>query len=235
MFNPRPTIVSVSIGAGREALVVDDALLDPERWVEFALAQQHAFGPAPFNAYPGRELQLPVGVSAYLADFFGQHIRRRLQGRRTLEMYSRLSQVTLAPHELAPIQWLCHRDRMGVLPNQTVAASVLYLFKEVDMGGTSFFEPRRSPEETEQLMRTAATADPARFAADYGVERAYLVDSNAYFTRTGSVAAKWNRMVFYDGSIFHSPAIRRPELLNREPGRGRLTLNGFFTCSRVAS
>ena len=235
MFNTNPKIDAVSIAGRHVCYVVDDAVLEPDRWIEYAMAHRDAFAMATFNAYPGLEFHLPETRSMLLDDFFRLHIRGLFHARRTLQMYSRLSMVTLAPVQLKPIQWLCHRDRMGVPPRQCIAASVLYLFKDENLGGTSFFMPRRSPEETEELMRFAATSAPDAFVAASGVEPNYLVDSNAYFERVCTIPAKWNRMIFYDGSLFHSPDIRAAHRLSAEPDRGRLTLNGFYTCSRIAS
>lgn len=235
MFNLNPKVEAVSIAGQHICYVVDDAVTDPGGMIEYARDHRGSFTAAPFNAYPGLEFHLPESLSALLDDFFRRHIRRRIGARRTLQMYSRLSMVTLQPNELAPIQWLCHRDRMGVLPEQCVAASVLYLFKDESLGGTSFFVPRRSADETETLMRLAAAGSPEAFATETGVTPGYLVDSNAHFERVCTVPARWNRMIFYDGSLFHTPDIRMPQKLVADPARGRLTLNGFFTCSRIAS
>ena len=235
MFNPNPKIDAVTIAGRHVCYVVDDAMLEPDRWIDYAQAHRDDFAMAPFNTYPGLEFHLPVPLSALLDDFFRAYVRRLLGGRRTLQMYSRLSLVTLAPHQLMPIQWLCHRDRMGVPSNQCVGASVLYLFKDESLGGTSFFMPRRAAGETEALMRLAATAAPETFAAETGVAPGYLVESNAHFERVCTVPARWNRMIFYDGSLFHSPDIRAPHKLSPDPALGRLTMNGFYTCSRMAS
>jgi hypothetical protein len=39
-------------------------------------------------------------------------------------------------------------------------------------------------------------------------------------------------LIFYSGTVFHSGHITAPERLCDDPRRGRLTLNGFFTCRR---
>ena len=215
--------------------VVDDALTAPEDLIDYALTRRADFSMAPFNAYPGLEFHLPPEISALQDDFFRSHIRGRLGARRTLQMYSRLSLVTLQPKSLSPIQWLCHRDRMGVPHDQCVAASVLYLFKDAELGGTSFFKPRKSTEETEALMRFAATSSPETFTVETGISPGYLLDSNDFFERICTIPARWNRMIFYDGSLFHSPDIRAPKKMHADIQSGRLTLNGFFTCRRVAS
>ena len=77
--------------------------------------------------------------------------------------------------------------------------------------------------------------DSAAFDAKYPeIARDYLQDSNAWFERSGRVDAAFNRMIFYDGRIFHSGEVGPPPTRSGDPATGRLTLNGFFTCSRPA-
>ena len=235
LFNPRPSIQELMLGNGRACFVVDDALLDPEQVVRFALDHRDAFRQAPFNAYPGIELPMPPDVTARLDEFFMRHIRGRLNGRRTLRMNCRLSMVTLAPAELQARQWICHRDSQGVEPGQCIAASVLYLFKDSALGGTSFYAPKKSPDETALLIHDSSTAGNEAFAKKYSIAPGYFSGSNDFFELIGAVPARWNRMIFYDGRIFHSGDIPAPERLSADPRQGRLTLNGFFTCTRKAA
>lgn len=72
----------------------------------------------------------------------------------------------------------------------------------------------------------------AEFAATYKLPRTYLAGSNAYFTRIGTVGAKWNRMVFYDANFLHSGDILAPERMTSDPATGRLTLNFFYSSRR---
>jgi hypothetical protein len=72
------------------------------------------------------------------------------------------------------------------------------------------------------------------FTKKYMIEPGYISQSNEYFKRIGSIPAKWNRLIFYDGSVLHSGDITTPEKLSDDPLSGRLTLNGFFTCRRNA-
>lgn len=62
-----------------------------------------------------------------------------------------------------------------------------------------------------------------------------MTGSNRWFNQTASVPARWNRMIFYDGAVLHSGDIGAPEKLDGDPGRGRLTLNGFFVSRRHAA
>lgn len=209
--------------------------MDPQRWVDYALFEKQAFAPATANAYPGIELYLPDFLASKLGDFFRTHVRDQLGAKRVLAMHSRLSIATHQVAQLSPIQWLCHRDRLGADVSQCVAASVLYLFHDINLGGTSFYAPRKDPLSTETLMRCAASQSKQEFVTNFDVQPGYLVDSNAYFLKLCEIPAKWNRLIFYDGSLFHSSTIRSPQLLSDDPRTGRLTLNGFFTCRRRAT
>jgi hypothetical protein len=234
MFNPSPTIRVLPITPQHDCYVVDDALLEPERWVDYAVAHRAEFRLTGHNAFPGPEFRMPDAISADLDGFLAQHIRGLLGARRTVRMYSRLSLVTREPRALEPRQWICHRDRFDVPPEECVGASVLYLFRDEGLGGTNFFVPRRTAFETDVLVHESGTLAPEAFARKYGIEPGYLNESNAWFERVLSVPPRWNRAIFYDGSLFHCSHIPAPERLDEDPRRGRLTLNGFFTCRRRA-
>jgi hypothetical protein len=235
VFNPKPRIESLALADGQTAWVIDEILLEPEALVELAAGEQHQFAPAPHNAYPGLEWRMPAAVSDPLNEFFMLHIRGLLNARRTLNMYSRLSLATLQPAQLRPLQRICHRDRFGVTEHQSVAACTLYLFKNPSLGGTSFFKPRQSLEQTNALIKAWNLMDNTRFDEAIGSTPGYITTSNAYFEWVGTVPAAFNRAVFYDGSHFHSSHIDKPSLLSAHPAQGRLTLNGFFICRRNAS
>ncbi len=235
MFHPHPTIEVVPITPAHNCLVIDNALTDPERWVELAAQHRTQFAASPHNAYPGLELRMPDALSARLNEFFALHIRRRLGARRTLRMYSRLALATLAPEQMSPRQWICHRDRIEIAPDRCIAASVLYLFHDAAMGGTGFFVPRKSESEIAMLIHESGSLDAADFSAKYGLREGYQTGSNAWFEKTAAIPAKWNRLIFYDGgSVFHCSDITAPNKLSADPRTGRLTLNGFFICRRAA-
>jgi hypothetical protein len=234
-FNPRPRLEQLRLPNGRSCLIIDEALLDPEHLLEFAAAQPEAFQPVDFNAYPGNYLLAPNGLTQALHDFFVQHVRRSFDARRVLSVHCRLSMVTLPPRTLRPYQWICHSDGQNIDPRQSLQASVLYLFKDEGLGGTSFYEPARSPAETAQFMLDATRLSTPEFSRRYGLEPGYITASNDWFTHIGRVAAKWNRIIFYDGAMLHSGDIFAPEKLSPDPRAGRLTLNGFFTSKRQAA
>ena len=235
LFRPDPRVQRVDFPGGAYCLVVDDALRDPEALRQMAIVRRGEFVHAPFNAYPGVQLPMPGEVSRHLDDFFRLHIRGLMGCRRTLRMHSRLAMATTRPGDLLPTQWLCHRDDAWVDPGHAIAASVLYLFEDPSMGGTNFYAPRLTAREVALLVHDSSTLDAAQFAEKHGWQAGYMSGSNAYFERIGTIPARWNRIIFYDGRLFHSGEIGHQRALNGDPATGRLTLNGFFSCSRKAA
>lgn len=233
-FNPRPRIEPLALDDGRTCHVVDDVLLEPERVRQWAVARSDAFHAVDFNAYPGTYLMPPAALEQALHAFFLTHIRPLFGARRLLRMHCRFGMVTLAPGALKPYQWLCHSDQVNPDPGHSIQASVLYLFADPALGGTSFYTPTHNARETAVLFDDTVSLPAAEFTRRYGIAPGYMLGSNAYFSCIGSVPARWNRMIFYDGSMLHSGDIRHPERLTSDPLDGRLTLNGFYTCRRHA-
>jgi len=231
VFNPRPVLSTVPLPGGHEVVVADDVLLDPEGLVRWAAGQRFQ---APDFPYPGLVLPTPSDLSARFADWFAQHARTRLHGRRTLAHDVRLSLVTTPPDRLDPCQWQCHRDREDIPESTVFVGSVLYLFRDPSLGGTSFFVPRQSSAATARIVADSLAMDAAQFGARYGLRAGYIAGSNAYFDCVARVPAAWNRMILYDAGIYHSGDIGRPDLLSADPTQGRLTANAFFHCRRQA-
>lgn len=215
---------------GSTVWVIDDVLADPREWVDTAAQGQHNFSAPSEGYYPGVEWPLAQELVQPLAEFFAQHVRSRLGARRTLASHARLSMTTLQPGALRPLQRLCHRDRYGRTPDTMMAACTLYLFDDPSLGGTSFYAPRRPLADIDADVLRWDAMSGADFTHDTGLDPAYMTRSNAHFELTGVVPARFNRAVFHDGDIFHSAHIERPDRLNADPRRGRLTLNGFFEC-----
>lgn len=234
-FNPRPRIERVDLCEGQSCFVIDDALTEPHRLVQFAVDQRIDFRMVDYNAYPGLLLPTPGEITDKLNAFFVEHIRELFDARRVLHMHSRLAMVTLPPEALRPYQRICHSDDLRVSREQSLQASVLYLFTDSSLGGTSFYRSKLPPAETGQLFADAAAMSVSQFRQRYDIHAGYLCGSNRYFDRIGGVDAQWNRLIFYDGGLLHSGDIAAPEKLSADPGTGRLTLNGFFTSRRRAA
>jgi hypothetical protein len=235
MFNRLPQVRELPLFDGHVALVVDDVLADPEQWVQAAAARPQAFLPSAY-AYPGPEAELPAEVQAALGEFFSAHARYRLGGRRTVGVTARLSIATLQPHELSARQWFCHRDTAGTPPGHALLAAVLYLFKDPALGGTAFYKPRRPDADTDWLVHEVSTLGTEAFRARHPeITPGYLTQSNDWFEKRAVLEPAFNRIVFYDGGLFHSADLQHPERLSADPTVGRLTANAFFTCRRAAA
>jgi uncharacterized protein DUF6445 len=232
-FNPAPRISVIQITSEQVCVIVDEALSHPEGLISWAAAQ--SFVPPRDYPYPGVVTDAPAAVTQRVEEHFAQHARSRLKARRTLGVVVRPSLVTVPPGELEPIQWQCHRDRLAAEPDRVLfAAMVLYLFRDPALGGTSFYRPRQSADQTERMIADSEALGGAEFGARYGLRAGYMLGSNQHFECIATVPAAWNRMIFYDGGLFHSADIGEPSRLSADPRVGRLTLNGFFTCRRNA-
>jgi len=232
LFNPRANLQVVKFDDRHFCLVIDDALAEPEQLVQFAAERSDAFRSLDFSAYPGNYLMAPEQVVSGLRDFFLRQVRRHFDARRCEHVHCRYSMVTLPPAALRPRQWFCHVDDALFDARHRMIASVLYLFKDESLGGTSFYVQTRPAADTAAMLNAADTLSPEAFTQQYGIQAGYQHGSNAYYRRIGGAEAKWNRLIFYDGGTLHSGDIARPEKLSVDPRVGRLTLNGFFTCRR---
>jgi hypothetical protein len=235
IFNPNAKIELQRMRSGHALLILDDALIEPEQLFSYSVREHQAFRNVDFNAYPGLYLAAPAAVVNELQELFNLRVRRHFSARRCLRLHCRLSLTTLSPTALAPYQWLPHRDSHLLARGQCIQASVLYLFRDERLGGTSFYEPRRPATETATLFNDATQLSAAEFTQRHGLARGYLHGSNDYFECVATIAPRWNRMIFYDGSVLHSGDITAPELLSTLPSTGRLTLNGFFTSTCALS
>lgn len=229
MFNPNAVVEVRPIDAHNRCLIIDDVLLEPERWQQQAVAHQALFATPSGNAYPGQEMPMPDYVTDGLIEFLRPLCKQHFNVRRMVDGCSRLSMVTQPPEQLKPRQWICHRDRLKISAGQMAIASVIYLFDQPELGGTHFFQPKQTPLATDMLVHDSSVMEAGPFAEKYALQPGFMTDSNAYFERTLTVPAKWNRMIVYSGMVFHSGDIRRPEAMSADPAIGRLTLNGFFT------
>lgn len=232
LFNPGAGLTTTRFTDRHVCHVMDDALMDPDEWARYAGEHGADFKPLEQRGYPGICLTPPQRLTQALEQCFSGRLRRLFDARRILKMHSRLSLVTTPLTSLMPYQWLCHRDGVTISARESIQASVLYLFKDESLGGTSFYVPARPAAEIAALFNDSRTLSVQVFADRYGIEPGYMLGSNAYFTCIGTVPARWNRMIVYDGSMLHSGHIASPDKLSSDPLRGRLSLNGFFTSRR---
>lgn len=231
MFRPAPHVERIPV-AGTSVCVIDDALVDPVQFVEHAVAHRDDFRPAPYNAYPGIELRLPDAFCRMFAAFFDEHLRARFGLRRTLRQHAKLAMVTLPEAELQPVQTIPHQDALTTLPGEEAMAAVLYLFRDEQLGGTGFYQPRVDAAGMRGMLADAASGDAGSFWPKHGVARRYPGGSDQWFERVARVPPRWNRLIVYPGRLLHSGDIPHPDRLDPDPRSGRLTLNVFMTCRR---
>src|SRR5262245_1748212 len=139
LFNPRATPQIIRFDERHFCLIVDDAMLNPDELVQFASDRHAEFSAVDFNYYPGVYRMAPDDQTQQFADYFQMHARRHFDARRCLETVCRYSIVTLPAQSLHPLQWVCHRDDVGLDARLSMQASVLYLFRDPQLGGTGFY------------------------------------------------------------------------------------------------
>ncbi|WP_082568046.1 DUF6445 family protein [Pelomonas sp. Root1217] len=234
-INPNARLETVQLSNGAAVYVIDDFAQDPDALVAFAQAQAGQFQAPAGHPYPGPQLALPDGVAGPLGAFFDQHLRPRLGAGPGVGMFGRFSRVVQDAATLDPRQRICHRDDSAIEPGEVISASVLYLFKDEQLGGTVFFRSLMSDVETRQFMRDSNMLNGSAFSDKYGIAPGYMTESNRYFEVIGRVPAKWNRAIFYSGSIFHTGDINWPAAkAGYQTGMGRLTINAFFKSRQPA-
>lgn len=138
---------------------------------------------------------------------------------------STFSLVTLAGHQLAPLQRIPHYDHAG---GEVVA--VMHYLMGPGTGGTAFYRHRRTGFETITPAREQAyNAALAKDERSYGMPAArYFHGDGDWFEQIDEVEAQPDRLVLYRGRQLHSGVIPEPALLSPDPRRGRLTINMFL-------
>ena len=145
MFNPHPVIRTIPIPGRHPCVVIDDLLPEPEKMVAFGAARRDAFAVDGGNYFRGPEVAMAEDFTALPGEFFTLHVRHFLRAGHLLQAASRLSIVTKPAPALNPMRRICHVDmmvgarRLEPEAGEGMAASVLYLFRDPDLGGTSFY------------------------------------------------------------------------------------------------
>lgn len=141
---------------------------------------------------------------------------------------STFSLVTLAEHQLAPLQRIPHYDHAG---GEVVA--VMHYLMGPDSGGTAFYRHRRTGFETITPNREDAyNAALAQDELAYGMPPArYFHGDSDWFEKIDEVEAQPDRLVLYRGRQLHSGVIPDPASLSPDPRQGRLTINMFLVGS----
>jgi hypothetical protein len=235
MFNIQSSPNRVLLPSLDSVLLIDDFLLDPDSFIDYAVRLESNFKKPIGNGFPGIELPLPNSCTMQFADRFRTTLRGYFGVRRVLSCFSRLSILSCQPSSLTPLQRVCHRDRYSISENEIAIAAVLYLFTNVELGGTAFYKSKLGPIQTETLMYQLSKSSNQECDALLGRPAEYLSESNLLFEKLLSIQPKFNRIIFYNGNIFHTSDILNPNLISSSPTSGRLTLNLFLICSKSSS
>jgi hypothetical protein len=232
VFTDRPKVTAAPLVPGVHAFIIDNALAEPETLVQFAQRTRGAFRASPEGSAPGLELRMAESFSTKFEEFFRQHLRGFFDARRSLERVSRLSIHTRAPHTLPPSQWLPQRIGTTLHREQTVVVAQLFLSADEKLGGLSFFFPKRTVRETFNVINDSYALNSSAFEGKYRLRADDMRASNDLFHLAQTIPAKFNRMVIFDGAMFHASQITRETPLSDSATDGRLTFDAFLTCKR---
>lgn len=230
-LNPNAEITVHPIADRLNCIIVDDFLAEPDAVVDFA-AQHHDQFAIPPMSYPGPVMDIDPGATGDLLRFIKSRMSRYFPFMRGgLELTTMLSMTSLQPADLSNLQRLCHSDP-SVGHGRAKFASLLYLFRDADLGGTGFYRWKDRPlmeraTALEMQDPTAALAFLQEQFPTYNKPPCYITESNEIAELIGVVPARFNRWVFYSGDIPHSGFIKSPEKLTTDFATGRLTLNCF--------
>jgi hypothetical protein len=232
MFREKAKIHAAPLIPGVHAFVIDDALSNPNALIQFAKKARAAFRAIPVDNFPGVQLRMTDAFTHKIEEFFRLNLREYFEARRILETHSRLSLTTLKPAQLSPQQCLPQRSTEG-LPREHIGISMsLCLFEDESLGGIGFYEPEQQPPQIAHLIQNSKTLSADDFATLHPMKRGYCSGSNEYFRLVQTIPAKFNRLIVYDGAMFHAQHITSPEKLSDDPTLGRLSLNALITCRR---
>jgi hypothetical protein len=234
-FNPHAKIEVLTLFEGHQCVVIDDFLLNPQEIVDFAGQGQAGFRYDQDNYFPGLEMDMGRLFALQFEQYFMLKLRPYFHVRRNLGSACRISMTTLQTDQLHPLQRLCHRDAETLPAGMGIGASVVYLFDRPELGGTSFFQPAQGLDQVSDLLQLAAQGDNALLTEQIQQAASYCHQSNPWFELKHTIEAKWNRAIFYEGTVFHAAHIRDATLLSEQVAQSRLCLNAFFRFKKQAS
>ena len=217
--NPKARVHTEVLSSGCPVLVVDDFYQDP--MAVRALALQGQFNNT-LALYPGLHAQLPPQTVLPLGQTLVQLLAALgSPGCRADDVVSDFSIVTTPAREMLAQQKHPHVDDVPL-------AGVLYLNPDYEVG-TSFF--RHQPLDLAFVRDDAEREALGRWMAEHGERcqpQTYAVGDDGVWEHLHTVAGRFNRLVLYPGTAFHSIAMR-DVLPNMTLHSARLTQRFFVT------
>lgn len=226
--NSNSPIKTLPLGA-HKVVVIDDFLNAPEAMVEYATRASYSHYPGyeKRKGYPGIRALAPKDYSYNITTYLEPIIKRELEVPAQLDIRKSpcaFSLLTMKAETLGPLQSTPHFD--SSTPHHI--AVLLYLCSE-EHGGTAFFRHNRTG--LDQISADTVENYLDIYYEELNTKRpapGYFSGSNEFFTQTGSVTAKFNRLVIYKGSLLHAPFISSSASVSSNPLTGRLTVNTFY-------
>ena len=204
-------------------LIIDNLVADPEALVE--LAATKVFGEVA-SYYPGVRAKVPLTFQQFILTEFGREFAPAFGLTGALRFTAcHFSLVTTPPDKLTYLQRIPHVDSL----NSNELASILYLFKK-DLGGTSFYRHRKTGFETVDHARQPEywRHIEAEQAAVMESASGYIDGETEFYERIAHQQAVFNRMLVYRRTSLHSGALNGGSVVETDPRRGRLSINGFL-------
>lgn len=212
---------------GREkspVLVVDNFLSAPEQLVEYCISNSK------FNSldafYPGVRSRAPElyvqTLHYYLHEIIYSTFSLKASMVRTVQ--SDFSMVVTHPSQLKAAQCMPHFDSL----NTYELAAVHYLCDST-LGGTSLYRHRSTGFETVDQSRFPHYSKTLKGELESEpYPKAYMNGDNHLFERVVSYEAEYNRIIVYPCNCLHSGNIAADFTFERDPRKGRLTINTFI-------
>ncbi len=218
------------VGRSKSKLIVIDDFLSHAQDAVDAAAALPAFPSEDKTAYPGRRHQISPGdkASSCVMDILktaGPVIQSHYDADNFRVLEASFSLATTPPEQMSPRQRVPHYDRDD--PNHL--AILLHLHHVPDTG-TAFYRHVASnleqvgrdtaPELRRLVQAELAENDPTPAISEGG--------SNAHYEKIFHVAARFNRLVIYQGCLLHSGYFSPDYNFSGDPRTGRLTANVFI-------
>ena len=216
----------VHVGIARHPVLVIDGVSGNVDAVGDIAAALAPFPAARGNSYPGVRRHITdsdLDAAAYARQTLGTVVGSinaafDFDGFALLD--ASFSIVSATPEMLTPPQRAPHFDSTD--PDYL---AVMHFVSGVEGSGTAFYRQRATGIDRVSDANLACFLDAARReASDW---QGYIGDTNASFERIGSVDARPDRLIAYQGSLLHSGAIPPGMPFSADPRRGRLTANFF--------
>jgi|688.fasta_scaffold389417_2 hypothetical protein len=190
-------------------LIIDDFYPDPHEVREIALMAEYHLpkhseshkGTGPWPGCVSKDRHIPKGIDSTISKVLGKpFLSDKLVGG-----YFRISKANDV------VDQFCHTDSEPILTNKKQYQGIVYLNDVESKAGTSFYIHKRTRSNRIERFQNYASVQN-----DFNNPNAWELD----FT----ISLKWNRMILFDASLFHSYG----ELFGTDLSTARCTHNFVF-------